>query len=712
MMLKVNNEYLEFNADVELERQVKLFEELSKTAGDFSYEFEIELTSTNIRILQCPFPDNIQKNVYHKVGADLLGDDGISIHKGYLQIGRIKGRIAYTSFFSGNNNWFGLLSGPLSDIYFDDLTVDQTQIEIISSWTNTDGIIFPLVDNNTLLQRRSPELKIEDFIPFIYAHTVVKRIFQAHSIKLEGELFSDVNYKRLAITKSPSDQIESRSAYVGKDSIQHVGLPPDQLTFDDDSNSPFFDGSHDNFNLSTSEYVADVRMRLKVDVSVTFDIPQALVAHKVYIYVNGVEVKSGGFIGLGVDQTFTLSDELVISAGDSVTVYASAGAGGCDVSLATNRFTPTYLYVAFGTSPIPDWTQQEFVSNVFRLFNTISDYDPVRKILTVNLFENIKTKPAIDFSEYISEVETDYTDFVSNYAKKSLATYQSIKFDDWAVNGIVNIFTSGDGQIEIDNDFLEDSGEMLESDFTNSQSYIHPIFDMSIERLNTLDLESIENTNATTVSDSSGVARFNGIEDIFVADDLVRISDSPVSSYNGDWIVETVGSGWVEFRNLLYASDSTAQLDLMKHVYTGDEDVYAMFVIPQYSISKFSSLDRFLLEANFRTRMAVGYFNMLDTGRQINEDFTQSLSFGITDSQFAYQRTMLDTYWSVAGRVLNDPVKELATVNLPHKVYTSFNFLSPVTIKTLDSSNLYYLNRITGYKGKEFDSISELIKLP
>src|SRR5688572_22767396 len=134
MMLKIGSEYLEFNADVEMERQGKVFEALDKSAGDFSYEFEIELTNNNIRILKFPFPDNISKNVKHKVQAELTGDNGITLHYGFIRIQGIVSRIAYCSFFSGNNNWFGMLSGNLSEIDFSDLQVEQTEANIISSW--------------------------------------------------------------------------------------------------------------------------------------------------------------------------------------------------------------------------------------------------------------------------------------------------------------------------------------------------------------------------------------------------------------------------------------------------------------------------------------------------------------------------------------------------------------------------------------------------
>lgn len=711
MMIKVQGGYLDFNDDIEVERQAKVFEELSKTAGDFSYEFEVELTGNNISLLELPFPDNIQKNVYHKISADLVGNDGNNLYKGFIRIERIVGRIAFCSFFSGNNNWFGMLSGSLYEIDFSDLDVEQTESNIVASWSQDSGVVFPLVDNNVLMQRQAMNLKIEDFVPTIYVHTVLKRIFQKHSIKLQGELFRDTNYRRLIITRSPDDQIESRSAYVSKNTPQSVGVVPELLTFDDDFTAPFFDGSQDNYKLASSEYDADVRMRLKIDVSVTYNDADALSTHTVFIVKNGSEVKSGGFNGAGIDFTYTISHELIMEPGDNITISARSTIVG-DIVSATVRFTPTFLYVAYGNAAIPNWTQQDFVSNIFRLFNTLSYYEPVTRTLTVNLFEKIKDKDAIDISEFISESETDYVDVVSAYGKESTATYDTTEFDDWEQNGIKNYFASGDGSIQIDNDFIEDSKDFIESDFTNSQAYINPVFDMSIERLKTLEMEVLSETNSGSVADSSGMARFSVDDDIFAVGDLVRISDTPITSYLGDWIVSVVGSGYVEFYNLAFEADTTAKVSVMKHVYTGDDNVYLLFNIPNYQVSKFSSANSFRLETTERSSMAIAYFNMLYMGRQVNEDFNQSLSFGDLSSMFAYQRTLIDTYWRLAEGILNDPVKQITTCNLPHTLFVNLDFLKPISIRTIESSNLYYPTKVSGYRGKEFDSVVELIKLP
>ena len=73
---------------------------------------------------------------------------------------------------------------------------------------------------------------------------------------------------------------------------------------------------------------------------------------------------------------------------------------------------------------------------------------------------------------------------------------------------------------------------------------------------------------------------------------------------------------------------------------------------------------------------------------------------------------MIHSYFRLFSQVLNDPVKLIQTAMLPYDVYNRIDFLRPITIKTLESTNMYYLNRVTGYKESYLPCTLELIKLP
>lgn len=728
MMLKVNNEYLEFNADIEVERQIKLFEELSTTDGDYSYQFEIDITSENIRKMGLPFPDNISKNVYQKVKCQAVSDNGLPLYDGYFRIERIT-RVFHVSFFSGNNNWFGLLSGPMSDIDFSDLDTDQTQANIVASWPNTSGVVFPLVDNGALFLRGYRHLKIEDFVPAVYVHTIFKRIFQKHSIKIQGDLLQNGFYNKLISQRNSKsqEQIDASSSYVQKTTTtaRPVELDDYKITFQNDSVYPYYDGTNDSFDLAGSRWIAPARMKIQLEASFVPSIVDSSYSNRIYIYINGVftfvdvGLSVGGLYNdatPGDQATFTIDRTFIVEQGDIIELYSewqqSLGSTQNDILSGWVKITPIFIYKAFGNAIVPQWTQQEFVANILRIFNVLTHYESITKTLTFDLFENIKTKAPTDISEFISKTEVDYSEFISNFAKRNLLGYQEVDFDDLRDYNIQNFFKFGQGSVNVDNDFLADSQNLVESDFSHPQGYINSVFDMSMDRLNLIVIEQDKGTNATAVTDSAGVARFAITEDIFLVDDLVSINDSTVPNYEGDWIVSAVGAGYVEFYGLPFNADAVASLTKFVFSYNETDDVYLMVNIPSYDVSNFSGFSNIHFEDTDYTNMATAYFNLLNTGRQINDDYRQSLSFGEISSPFFYQRTMIETFWSQVGRVLNDPVKLFSTVNLPYHIFIAIDFLSPFTIRTLESSNMYYLNRATGYKGKEKDAILELIKLP
>lgn len=728
MMLKVSNEYLDFNADIEVERQIKAFEEISKTAGDFSYEFELYLSSENVRKLSLPFPDNISKNVYHKIPSELTGDDGITIFRGFIRIQRIVSKIAFCSFFSGNNNWMGLLSGPLTDIDFSEFSVTQEIDDILASKGNTSGVTWPIVDNGSLITRSFPQMIEEDFVPGIYVHTVFKKIFQHHSIKLTGELFRDPIYKSITThrnVKSTAD-IEANSVFANKTSttLMPVELDFYKVNFDS-TDYPFYNGADEPFDLSNSTFTAQHKMRIHIEISLTPAIIDSSYSVRVYIYINGAFtfvdvglVVGGLYNDASVGGIVKLDRIITLEAGDTLEVYSqwqqSSGSTQNDIVSGTLKITPVFIYFVSGRSIVPQWSQQDYVSNILRLFNCITSYDSVTKTLTVNLFDKIKDHDPVDISEYIEEPETDYTEFISNYGKRNLFSYQEVEFDDMRNYNIQNFFKYAQGVINADNDFLEDSVEVLESDFASPIGYLHPVFQMSMERMDLVRLEAGESVSFTAVGDSAGQAVFSVDKDIFLEGEVVRVSGSTNAKYNGDYVVDFRAAGTIELENLSFDTDATGTITKVTHVYNESDDVYLLINIPDYQISKFSGNSSLLLGqvGPNVTSHSTAFFSLLNTGRQINDEFVQGLSFGPIENPFFYQRTLIDTYWKIFSNIVNDPVMIKTDGFLPMTVNDSLDFLRPTVVRTKETANLYYVNRQTGYKGSHRSCRLEMIKLP
>lgn len=704
MMIKVEGGYLDFDDHIEVEKQIKLFEDIATTDGDFSYAFELQRTANNTKLLSNPLPDVSSKLVYQKIPATLLSDEGTDAYEGYLRVERVTD-VFECSFFSGNNNWFGLLSGPISDVDFSSYDITLTSANIQSTFGNTEGVVFPLVDNGALLTRGINQLKIEDMVAGIYVKTIVKKIMQHHSIKIEGELLDHPEYNQLVILKNGENQtaIEDRSAYVFSNDLFPVDGTFYQIEFTDVSTYPYFVGAQNNISQTTDRYTADVRMRLKIELS---NQVTPLFTY-MRVFKNGVTIP--GSFNANADGIISGTLVVELDAGDYIDIRMSSDALGPIVTNAAKiRFTPEFVYKAFGDSIVPKWTQQEFISNVLRIFNVLPSYNSKTGTLTLNLFDSIKDKNPIDLSPYIESTEVDYVEFISNYGKMNLFSYQEADTPEFREYNVKNFFRYAQGNIDADNEFLEDSVDVIDSDFSNPIAYINLAFDMSMERLNLIEIESDETVDVTSVTDNSGVARFNIPEDIFVVGDLVRISESTNEGYNGDWVVSAQATGYVEFYGVPFNVNATAKADKMVYSYGNTDDVYLLRHIPSYSVSNFSGNSFVRLETTNLTTVSTAFFALLNTGRTIDDDFIQSLSFGGIDNEAFTQRTLIQSNFNLFSRILNDPVKLICKAYLPHKVFRDIDFLRPVTIKSEDTSNMYYVNKISGY----LDSEIELIKLP
>lgn len=713
MMIKVNGEYLDFNGDIEIESQIKLFEEIETANGDYSYSFDLSKTTNNLKILGFPFPDTI-KSIYNNVPCEVIANDGLLIYTGSLQINNITDVISCT-FFSGNTEWFGQLSEPMSSLPLYRYDVDLTEANILASWLEDSGIVFPIVDAGALVSRSFSNLKVEDFTAGFYIKTLFHEIFDPKGIKLEGDFIRDFIFDKAVVCSNgkSQDDIENRSCYSLKTSTQSLnGLNPAQrITFQDQSTFPYFDGSTDNLS-STGLYTADIKMRVRIEVRL--DLSAACNDYYSTVRINGNIVETF-VIDVCTSATWTHTGFYDLEQGDNISVYGiPEGAFSAAVTGGTFKVTPTYLYKVFGTSSVPNWSQGEFVSNILRLFNVMPSYNVTSKTLTLDLFNNIKNKPYVDISDEVVINAVDFSEFVSNYAKNNYFKYQESEDEDLRQYNVNNFISYGSGNITIDNDYLENSANIIESDFTSPITYLNGVFDMSMERINFVELDEIESKDITSVTDSSGTPQFNisNADDTFAVGDLVRIEDSTVEGYNGDLVINAVTTTYITVNGPAYSATATGTATLLRHQFTTDDNVYLFVNVVNVQNMFYSSINSMLIDNTTFTSASLAYFNLLANGRQINTKYKQSLSFGKVNNPLSYQQTILDTYWPIFSQILADPVKLFVNGYFNRNKFTALkSFLRPIRIKTNETNNLYYLNRITGYKSGHEECEAELIKL-
>ncbi len=723
MMIKVSNEFLDFDDDIEMEKQIKLFEDISTTDGDYSYSFDLSKSIHNTRLLQNPFPDNISKPVYQRIPAQLLGNSGAVTYDGYIRIQRIA-EVYECSFFSGNNNWFGMIDGQLQSLDFSIFDIDNNEVNIIDSWSLTEGLVFPLLDNGGLITRSWAQLKIEDFVGGLYVKTIFKKIFTEAGIKIQGELLEDWRYQHLVcLTNSKNqDSLGAATSYVEKSSVQVIPFTTDtKITWDNDSVLPFFDGSANAFDLPNSQYVAPLKMT--VDLNMTLSYIGTGFGGIIFakVFINGVFFRlNGAGAPHDTEVSVSLNFPVNLNPGDVLEIKLIQGNADGDagqILRGTIKITPTYIYRTIASSAIPNWTKQQFVSNVLRIFNVLPSFNAGTSTLTLNLFEKIRAKQPLDLSEYISDTDVDYTEFISDYAQNSRLAYTEVEFEQLKTYNKGKFLKYGQGRIPVDNGFLEPEKEILKSDFANPIAYNNPVFDAGLELTNLIELEEGETINFTDVAnDGYGDAAFQDPNGVFLVGDLARITDSSNEVYNGEWVVKSIPSGHVVFNGLPFDTAASGTIKKLNYKYSSSEDVFLFLNIPNYQVSKFSNSTITFDSGGFYpievNNVALAYFDLINTGKEVNHDFIYSLSFGEIEDNLRYQIGMIHSYFRLFSQVLNDPVKLISTALVPYDIYNRIDFLRPITIRTFETTNQYYLNRVTGYKESYLDCQLELIKLP
>lgn len=716
MMIRVNGEYLDFDGDIEVEAQIKLFEDIETSNGDYSYSIELPPTNHNLKQLGLPFPDTI-KSIYNNVACELIDNSGFLVHKGSLQVKSVNEAIE-CSFFGGNTQWFNKLNSPMSDLSLRKYDTNLTYDTVVQSWNNNSGVVFPLIDCGLLVTRNFSSTKIEDYTPLIYVKTLFNEIFSPQGIKLDGDLFKDSLFNSIGVVYNgkSADDIRNRSCYVNKTTSQLNFSAATKITFQDETNFPYFDGSQNNFDTTQSRYTADIKMRVDVEVTLYLDGVGGLSVFDFYLHKNGTFIP-GTFGNFATNDTGALTTQrasVSLEAGDYLEVFVTVtGLNNINARYGSIKITPTYIYKVFTSSIVPQWTQLQFVSNILRIFNALPSFNSESQTLTINLFKDIKSKEPIDISNDIEITSIDYSEFVSGYSKRNVFSYQEGSDEDLRQYNINNFISYGSGALTIDNDFIQNEADVLESDFTSPITYLNGAFDTSLERINFVEGEEIDDKAIASVTDASGTPRFNisNANDLFTDGDLVRIeTDQP--NYTGDWVINAVTSSFITVIGATYNVNATGTATLLRHKFTTDNNVYLFANIPTLQIGNFSSNPSITLDDSPETFISLAYFNLLSNNRQVNAKYKQSLSFGGVNNPLSYQLSLLDTYWGIFSDILSDPVMIKANGYFHQNKFKELKtFLQPVRIKTNETNNLYYLNRNRGYKDKSSPCYNELIKL-
>ena len=702
MMLFIENEYLA-DVDVEMERKAKVFEDIESTEGEFSYAFTLEDTAEIRRRLGIESID-ANKLIYRKVGSELRNESG-TLYAGYTLVEVINQGIQ-CSFFSGNSDWFEILSGNIRELA-DSKTNQYTGSAISDSASRTSGVYFPVINPGTLDNRKSFIVDVFDYHPFMYVKSAIDMALARNSLKLTGDLIQEWRYQRLIMGTgySQQDEINKSTSKIGKDVQGPINDASGivQLTFSGDD-TPYFNSPNNNF--STHRYTADRNMNVKVVITISGSCPQGPVPCPIALVLNGsalTTIEDGisfsfGVIGGTSPPPVKLEYEMYLGAGDYLEAWVDVLPNpiGAQVTIEDGFFevTPQFIFEFKQSEILPPWTGSQLLINVFKMFNCIVTYDQFSRTITANLFERIKEKPPIDISDFVESIEYDFVDFISRYGKRTVLKYDKTEAEYDASH-----------VIEVENDFIQPEADAVSVQLTVPSFTYNEAYDGNLVNIDLASITELLPFAISSVTDDSGQAVVNVVSGAaFRAGGYLRIENA--EQYNGDWFIISITANAIYCSGMGFTENVDTSLNPTARPITFSKvenaNVYFLLAVPGVQVQDFGR------PGNTFAR-GYAYFNLIRTGKAVDEN-KYSLSFGDVNLPGDFQRKLKD-YFRLFSSILQDPVKPICKANLPYKTFLELDSQRPVLLRTKDTSNLYYVNRTTGYKTSSQQCDVELIKL-
>jgi hypothetical protein len=492
MRLRIDGEYLDLYRNEVIAQTFAVNEigSLETRQGGFSNDFDLPISSKNRRLLG--FPDDINsfdRKPYERVEAVL--EDGSNNIYGYLRILNVQGKNCTARFLTDNVNWFSLIKDrSIRDLDLSEFDHVYNQANIIASFENTEGYIYPLIDyQGAFRDRLAFEVDVTEMFPSVYVHTIVSQIFKEIGWKIEGELISDPLFNRLVLPFS-GEGLSRDTAYISENTTQ-VFKDTDQAVSGIGSQEINWQGANPDVEISTptDAYNIELRIGLEVTSGTIATIEVKVDALTAYF---GVEAYDAPFSGI---VTINITDQ-IIESGQVITVLVSAFSASATIFASTTSLTVFPVTNAVANyniqvaSTLPDISQEDFMTYLAFAFGIVPQANVLSKTVSFDYFRSI-SKNLINAINWSSKIDVsnspaiDFTDLVLPYKSVSIIGYEDDDDDLELVTYKAETNTTfGQGTINIENEHLSGTGTIYESPFApminvnsfNNTIYIPQIF--------------------------------------------------------------------------------------------------------------------------------------------------------------------------------------------------------------------------------------------
>ena len=225
----INEQLLELNSNkgIGLTFQIGSILNPGNRSGNLSNKFNVPKTRRNTEILDNLSNINSTTNIPYKRNTGKIVQDGIEIFPDGFAIIDSTGNDYNITIYSGNISFFDLIKGAnINELDLMDLCHDWTVSNVLASFTNTEGYIYPIIDwgdgvqllDNTTLQNSNA------LIPVLFMKEVLTRIASSVGYEIKGTFPDFDQWNRLLLTPNQFGYLEAETK-------RNTGVAKDVITF-------------------------------------------------------------------------------------------------------------------------------------------------------------------------------------------------------------------------------------------------------------------------------------------------------------------------------------------------------------------------------------------------------------------------------------------------------------------------------------------------
>lgn len=204
--IQLDNGFIDVEVDIPITIAFNDVTKRGSRTGGYSNTIEVQGTANNIKMLGMYFDVDLETTTFNrniKTACSII-QDGVEVFDGFIQLLEInrvnvsrtsnRKKIVYTVFvFDEIGNFFNQMGNKeLTDLNLNDLNHTFNRTNIIESWANTEGYIYPQ------FAKSDSNYTLRDFKPAVFEWEYFKRIFEYNGYQFD---FPQANIDTIRMNK-------------------------------------------------------------------------------------------------------------------------------------------------------------------------------------------------------------------------------------------------------------------------------------------------------------------------------------------------------------------------------------------------------------------------------------------------------------------------------------------------------------------------------